>query len=120
MEEYENKENIEGFNQEESGLKSYPEEGQPESSEEEYEYEEYEANETEFSLTDDEINEWINELVRLRDEGVSVELDIDEENSLKINYEESSDEEDSESFDSESGDEDSEQGLEEDGRQQEN
>jgi len=48
-----------------------------------------EIEETEFSMTKDEINEWINELMRLKEEKESVELFIDENNVLKVNYEES-------------------------------
>ncbi|MFB6246223.1 MAG: hypothetical protein ABEI74_01360 [Candidatus Pacearchaeota archaeon] len=94
-EEYENRNEVNEDFEEGSSLESYPETGQPEegSYEEEYEYEEVEANEIEFNLTEDEINEWINELVRLRDEKSSIELDIDEENALKINYEEGSENE---------------------------
>ena len=41
----------------------------------------------ELGLTESEIDEWINELNRLKIEKVSIGLDIDEGNSLKINYE---------------------------------
>jgi hypothetical protein len=59
-----------------------------EDSEEELEDEEVEVNEMEFSLTESEIDEWINELTRLKEEKSSIELFIDEENDLKINFEE--------------------------------
>ncbi len=52
---------------------------------EETESEEFE--EIEFSMTKGEINEWINELMRLKEEKESANLQIDDELSLKINYE---------------------------------
>lgn len=54
---------------------------------EESETGEFEVEELEFGLTESEIDEWINELNRLKIEKVSIGLDIDEGNSLKINYE---------------------------------
>ncbi len=47
-----------------------------------------EVEEIEFSITDDEINEWINELTRLKEEKEPINLQIDEELFLKINFEE--------------------------------
>lgn len=54
------------------------------------EFENVETEETEFSLTEDEINEWINELTRLKEDKEFILLEIDEENALKINYQEES------------------------------
>ena len=51
---------------------------------------EFEAEMLEFGLTGHEIDEWINELKKLRIEGGSIVLNIDEENSLKINYDDES------------------------------
>ena len=73
--------------------------GKPEelTDEEEYEYEEVEEDveteETEFSLTGDEIESWIIELTKLKEEKTPIELEVDEETNLKINYEEDSVEE---------------------------
>ena len=50
------------------------------------------VEETEFSLTKDEIEEWIIKLTELKVEKNPIELEVDEENSLKINYEENEDE----------------------------
>ena len=50
--------------------------------------EEIEAEETEFSLSEEEIDEWINELNKLKQEKSSIILEIDEQNLLKINYDE--------------------------------
>ena len=46
----------------------------------------------EISLDEEEINEWIIKLTELKVEKTPIELEVDEENSLKINYEESEDE----------------------------
>lgn len=48
--------------------------------------EETECEEIEFELTEGEIDNWISELTRLKEEKGSVELDIDDETYLKINY----------------------------------
>lgn len=67
------------------------------SSEGNEEFEDVETEETEFSLTDEEIDEWISELTRLKEDKEFILLEMDEENSLKINYQESSEDgEDSE------------------------
>lgn len=55
--------------------------------------EEREVEETEFSLTSEEIDEWLEKLIELRENKSSIELDVDNETSLKINYEESEDSE---------------------------
>jgi hypothetical protein len=55
--------------------------------------EEYESEETEFSLNEAEIDEWINELTRLKEEKGSIKFEIDDENTLKINYSEEDSEE---------------------------
>ncbi len=70
---------------------------------EEYEEveEEVETEEMEFSLTEDEINEWINELTRLKEDKEFILLEVDEENTLKINYQEDSDDEDNDGDESE-------------------
>ena len=52
--------------------------------------EDVDVEETEFSLTASEIDEWINELTKLKEEKGSIELEVDEETNLKINYEEES------------------------------
>jgi len=49
--------------------------------------EDVEVDEMEFSLTEDEIEEWIIKLTELKVEKNPIELEVDEENSLKINYE---------------------------------
>jgi hypothetical protein len=54
--------------------------------------EEIEIDEIEFSLDVEEIDEWINELTRLKEEKESIDLMIDEETFLKINFEEIQDE----------------------------
>ena len=61
--------------------------------EEEHSDENVEVEETEFSLTEDEIDEWINELTTLKEEKGQITLSVDDETDLKINYEESSEEE---------------------------
>jgi hypothetical protein len=45
-----------------------------------------EVEEIEFNLSADEIDEWINELTLLKEEKGNIILDIDDELSLKINY----------------------------------
>ena len=45
-----------------------------------------EVEEFEFELSGSEIDEWINELSRLKEEKDSIYLEIDEETVLKINY----------------------------------
>ena len=50
--------------------------------------EDVDVEEMEFSLTEDEIEEWIVKLTELRVEKTPIELEVDEENILKINYEE--------------------------------
>lgn len=78
-----------------------------EDSEEEYEEteEDMETEETEFSLTEDEINEWINELTRLKEDKEFILLEIDEENTLKINYQDSGEDEDDSEEENEEEDE---------------
>ena len=46
------------------------------------------SEQMEFSLTEEEINEWIIKLTELKFHKNPVELDVDEENSLLINFEE--------------------------------
>ena len=84
-------EKLEALEQEkEEYLDEHPDE------DEEYEEEEVEedvdVDETEFSLTEDDIDEWIARLTELKEEKKSIELEIDEETTLKINFEESEDE----------------------------
>ncbi len=55
-----------------------------------------EGEDIEFSLTEDEINEWIIKLTELKFHKNSIELEVDDENGLVINFQESEDEEDSE------------------------
>ncbi len=50
--------------------------------------EDIEVEEIEFNLTENEIDEWINELTRLKEEKISILLSVDDETDLKINYEE--------------------------------
>ncbi|MEK6925972.1 MAG: hypothetical protein AABW50_01695 [Nanoarchaeota archaeon] len=50
-----------------------------------------EAEEIEFSLSRDEIDEWINELTLLKEEKIPIILMIDDETFLKINYGEEND-----------------------------
>ena len=54
--------------------------------------EDVEVEEIEFGLDEDEIDEWINELTRLKEEKGNIILNVDEETDLKINFEESSEE----------------------------
>jgi len=51
-----------------------------------------EIEEIEFGLSLNEIDEWINELSRLKEEKESVILEIDEDLVLKINYAEDEEE----------------------------
>jgi hypothetical protein len=46
-----------------------------------------EVEEIEFNLSDEEIDEWINDLTLLKEEKGNIILDIDDSLSLKINYE---------------------------------
>ena len=48
--------------------------------------EDVETEEIEFEMTESEIDEWISELTRLKEEKNSAELFIDEGLSLKVNY----------------------------------
>ena len=50
--------------------------------------EEDEVEEIEFNMASDEIDEWINELITLKEERKSINLQIDDSLYLKINYEE--------------------------------
>ena len=50
------------------------------------EEEEINVEETEFSLTREEIEEWIVKLTELKVEKNPIELEVDEEMILKINY----------------------------------
>ncbi len=72
-------------------LKEHPEESSEEAESEE-EPEEVDAEQTEFSLSEDEIGEWMSGLARLKEMKGSIELEINPENVLKVNYEEDSDE----------------------------
>ena len=54
-----------------------------------------EGEQMEFSLTEEEVNEWIIKLTELKFHKNPVELDVDDENSLVINFEESSEEDSS-------------------------
>ena len=51
--------------------------------------EDIEVEEIEFGLDEDEIDEWINELTRLKEEKGNIILNVDEETDLKINFEKS-------------------------------
>jgi hypothetical protein len=51
-----------------------------------------EIEEIEFDMTEDNIDEWINELIKLKSEGKSINLQIDENLFLKINYDEEEEE----------------------------
>jgi len=53
--------------------------------------EEIDVDEMEFSLTKEEIEDWIIKLTELKVEKNPIELEVDEKNSLKINYEEEND-----------------------------
>ena len=54
--------------------------------EEENEDELEELEEIEFDLTEEEINGWIDELTRLKEEKDSIKMQIDGDLYLKINY----------------------------------
>lgn len=89
--------NLEALDEEkEEYLEEHPGEADENSDEE---MEEVDVEETEFSLAEDEIDEWINELTRLKEEKGSITLSVDDETDLKINYEESSEEHNSEDED---------------------
>ena len=47
---------------------------------------EEEGEEIEFEMNEEEIDEWINELTKLKEEKSSINLIIDDTNSLKINF----------------------------------
>jgi len=68
-------------------LEEHPDEEQEGGDEEEMEDKEIDV--MEISLEEDEINELIGKLERLRDEKEHVHFDLDDDNALKINYEES-------------------------------
>ncbi len=71
-------ENIEAIEQEkEEYLEDHPEE-------------DVNVEEIEFGLTDSEIEEWIGELTRLKEEKGKITLSVDEETDLIISYEEDS------------------------------
>ncbi len=55
--------------------------------------EEKEVDVIEVSFNEDEINEWISKLEELRESKDSVQLEIDEDNDLKINYSEEKEDE---------------------------
>jgi hypothetical protein len=57
-------------------------------------FEETEVEEIEFSMSEDEIDEWISELMKLKEEKGQVVLSVDDETDLKINYEENEEEDD--------------------------
>ncbi len=82
-------ENLEALEEEkEEYLASHPEE---DSEDEELEEEvDVDVEETEFSLTEDEIDEWIVKLTELKVERNPIELEVDDETTLKISFEESS------------------------------
>jgi len=61
---------------------------------EEHPEEDVEVEEIEFSLDEDEIEDWINELRLLKEEKTPITLNVDDETDLKISFE---DEESSES-----------------------
>lgn len=64
--------------------------------------EDVEVDMIEISLDEDEIDEWIEKLMELKETKNSTNFELDSENELMISYEESSEEED----DSDEGDED--------------
>jgi hypothetical protein len=51
-----------------------------------------EVEEVEFNMTEDEIDEWINELMILKEERKTINLQIDDGLYLKINYEQEEEE----------------------------
>lgn len=50
--------------------------------------EDVEVEEIEFNLDEDEIDEWIGELTRLKEEKGNIVLNVDDETDLKINFSE--------------------------------
>jgi hypothetical protein len=79
----------------ESEKKEFEETGQVEGEEDYEEVEEEverEVDTIEISLDEDEINEWILKLEGLRESKDSIELELDDENDLAINFEEGQDE----------------------------
>jgi len=74
-------------------LEKNPEEDEEGKGNSDEEIEEVEVEETEIDLTEDEIDEWLGKLISLKEEKSSIELEIDEETSLKINYAESEEDE---------------------------
>lgn len=92
MEENNVEQNVEAIEEEKQGyLAGHPKES-GDAEQEEAQEEDIDAEETEFNLSGGEINEWIHGLMTLKENKGSVELEIDEEHVLKINYEEDSDE----------------------------
>ena len=84
-EEIENKEIAEGIDESENSKNEFQETEEVE-----------EIEEIEFGMTEDEIDEWISELTRLKYEKETINLQIDDELFLKINPVEESDEEEDE------------------------
>ncbi len=81
MEEENTDENIEAIEEEKQDyLEEHPEE-------------DVEVEEIEFSLDEEEIEDWINELRLLKEEKTPITLNVDDETDLKINFEESEEEE---------------------------
>jgi len=81
MEEENTDENIEAIEEEKQDyLEEHPEE-------------DVEVEEIEFSLDEEEIEDWINELRLLKEEKTPITLNVDDETDLKINFDESKDEE---------------------------
>jgi len=56
-------------------------------------FEEKDIDVTEFSMTEDEIDEWILKLDELKETKQSITLEIDDETELMIHYEEDKDDE---------------------------
>ena len=69
--------------------------GEEEAEDDEYIEEEIseEFEEIEFDMTEGDIDEWISELIRLKDEKGHINLQIDEDLFLKINYDGETEEE---------------------------
>lgn len=65
--------------------KGTEEEEELEEDENDEEEENEDIEEIEFDMTEDEINEWINELIKLKSGEQSISLQIDEDLFLKIN-----------------------------------
>jgi len=81
MEEENTDENIEAIEEEKQDyLEEHPEE-------------DVEVEEIEFSLDEEEIEDWINELRLLKEEKTPITLNVDDETDLKISFEESEEEE---------------------------